>query len=204
MIDERCREGLDGNILLGRTYMDRRFYIEALAERDRLNAELAAHPAHQALQIVEGVIEAYEKLLGPGVQSPVQAKLEKAAPADPVPGRSSGDRARNLSGKGARSGPIIEAAAQYLREIKRRAQSGEIAKVLQERGITITGKSPGGVASSYMSQSPLFDNVQGRNGGYGLVEWRNPAEHADTGWGNPEPCPAHNALNGEILATEPA
>jgi hypothetical protein len=185
--------------------MDRRFYIEALAERDRLKAELAAHPAYQALRIVEGVIEGYEKLLGPGLQTPVRpVQSEKVAPADlSSPARSSGDRTRNLSGKGARSGPIIEAAAQYLREIKRRAQSGEIARVLQERGIMIAGKSPSGVASSYMSQSPLFDNVQGKNGGYGLVEWMTPSQLVDYALGETELPSHHGGSNGEIRAAEP-
>jgi hypothetical protein len=77
---------------------------------------------------------------------------------------------RHAKDHGGTKASIFEsAAAGYLRAVKRRATSGELLKVLTERGIAVGGKSPPALLASYLSDSPLFDNVKGK--GYGLVEW---------------------------------
>jgi hypothetical protein len=64
----------------------------------------------------------------------------------------------------------IEAVvAAYLNRERRRATSGELAKILVSAGFSL-GEQPGKQLSSFLSRSRLFDNNPER-GGYGLVEW---------------------------------
>lgn len=165
---------------------DRRYYEASLAERARLHVKLSAYPEWRLLQTVDLVIADYEAIAGrtsatmKGTEAPkIPDQPESLANIHVRQLRAMQTRVRGaLSGKGKRSGPIIEAAAAYLKQKKVRAQSSEIAVALQQQGIPISGKKPAGVVSSYLSQSALFDNEPGV--GYGLVEWRGD-QRDDTG-----------------------
>ena len=65
---------------------------------------------------------------------------------------------------------VVRIAEVFLASIKRRAQSTEISAELERRGVSIGGKSPSSVVSSYLSNSDKFDNVRGV--GYGLTAWK--------------------------------
>jgi hypothetical protein len=57
----------------------------------------------------------------------------------------------------------------YLREIRRRATGGEIAKAMLLKGFEIRGKKPSAVVSAALTSSRDFDQNR-EEGGYGLVE----------------------------------
>lgn len=133
--------------------------IAALKERDQLKAKLAQEPTFQRLMLVEQVIEAYG---GSGVQ----AQNSPGAVAHPAMSAIQASVAK----RGTKTALIISQTAEYLRTTNRRATSGEIAKVLAERGVDVGGAVPAKTLASYLTHSDLFDNVQGE--GYGLKEWR--------------------------------
>jgi hypothetical protein len=64
---------------------------------------------------------------------------------------------------------VLRIAEEFLSTARRRAPSAEIYMEITGRGIVIPGQKPESVVSSYLSNSPKFDNVRGK--GYGLREW---------------------------------
>lgn len=126
-------------------------------EAAKLRAELEKSPVYRQLQAVEKFIADYRT-------------LERAAP-QPLVGNIA--KAAKYGRQGSVSATVIEAAEAYLRQVGRRAMSGEIMTAISDR-VTVPGKTPTSTLSSYLSTSDLFDNVKGE--GYGLKEWRTNGE----------------------------
>lgn len=70
---------------------------------------------------------------------------------------------------GPKSMRIARAVESFLMQEKRRATSGELAKMLVAQGIDL-GEHPGKLLSAYLARSQRFDN-DAAHGGYGLIEW---------------------------------
>ena len=137
----------------------------AKAEEESLLAQIRKTELYQRLEAVRAVIALY-------------APKQPAAPppSPPMPERPF-DRLRvrlNEGERGSKTAAIVNGAAEYLRIKGKRATSGEIARALEARGIEIGGEAPNKLVSSYLSNSPLFDNDQDA-GGYGLAAWSTEA-----------------------------
>lgn len=164
---------------------DDAYYQASIEQRERLRAKLEALPEYRQLQAVEAVIRAYE-----AIDASVQILKDVEREISPTR-RASSSTNRALTGHGKKSGPIIDAAEKYLEEKGMRAQSGEIARVLMQQGVAITGKSPSAVVSSYLSHNDRFTNEDDERGkGYGLRRWGalsnpSPSEEATSAPGFP-------------------
>jgi hypothetical protein len=126
-------------------------------EIERLRAIVAESPEGKRLQLFERHLQEYRQLDLPGIpvivpQHPMKTDL----------GRYGRD--------GSKAAVIVRASEQFLKRRHRRAQSSEIVQALQEAGIELPEEKASAFVSSYLSTSPLFDNVKGE--GYGLVEWQ--------------------------------
>ncbi|WGF90819.1 hypothetical protein [Marinivivus vitaminiproducens] len=129
----------------------------ARTEALRLRRELEATPAFRRLHALEQLLAAYGEAVTPEAMG-VSGGADRAYSASRQP--------RNQSTTTARA---IQGAADYLRQIQRRAQSLEIMQYLEAQGLEFRGKKPTTVVASILSHSDLFDNVRGE--GYGLREW---------------------------------
>jgi hypothetical protein len=85
---------------------------------------------------------------------------------------------QNLGNQPSQRRIIIDAAVQYLRHKGGRAPTPEMLEDFEKKGISVSGKDKVGTISSYLSQSPLFDNIRGE--GYGLTEWDSEYRNAMT------------------------
>jgi len=126
--------------------MEQDFLAAAREEEARLVARL---------ELVRSVIRGYT------TASTVQAVVTNA----PSDRRRKGNRTRTSM-----SAVVIGATQEFLSYLGRRAESAEIADEMIRRNIYIPGQKPSSVISSYLSTSPLFDNVRGE--GYGLTTWK--------------------------------
>jgi histone H3/H4 len=129
----------------------------AEAEAAALRAKIEQTPEARRLRVLEKFINDYRSI--EPVQRIVaryQSKLKYGRP-------------------GSAAAILCEASEAYLKKIKRRAMSGEIAEHIKEKGISISG-NPTATLSSYLSTCNLFDNRKGE--GYGLVEWSKTNEAA--------------------------
>ena len=162
----------------------------ARAERIRLLQELRKTPAFRQYEAVCAVVAAYVE-----VDASSADATKRVAPVADLP-------LVRAEREGSKATMTARAAENFLREIKRRAQSPEIVAAVNARGITITGDKPVATLSSILSHNSLFDNVRGQ--GYGLVEWQaeniemlrgtSPQEMRDSGI-----IPQHAVVVGENL-----
>jgi hypothetical protein len=128
-------------------------------EIERLRAVIAKTPDGQRLQLFERHLKEYRSL-NPDGQHPAILSVR------PLTKEGLARYGRD----GSKSAVIIRASEAFLKRHRRRAQSSEIVQALQEAGIDLPEEKPSAYVSSYLSTSPLFDNVKGE--GYGLVEWQ--------------------------------
>ena len=142
----------------------------ALAEVERLEAELAATEAYQKLQLAKMVVELYQRL-------PTARFTIGGRPAD---ARSITQHLHTENALSAittkvplpttKTARIEAAAAKYLRGKGARAPASELLEAVKKEGIEIGGREPVKALSSYLSNSKMFNN-QRELGGYGLTEW---------------------------------
>lgn len=137
----------------------------ARQEEERLLDELRPFPQFRKLEAVRALIATYLEGSPP---KPLQA-----APANATQKRRSSIPL---------SAAVVHAARMYLEAAARRAESAEIAEAVQRAGVEIDSSRGASIVSSYLSQSPVFDNVRGQ--GYGLSEW---SKKEATGNGHPKP-----------------
>jgi hypothetical protein len=134
----------------------------AKAEEQRLLRELEATSLYRRLEAVRALLSEYQ---GDAAVTPAQ----------PSRTRHSATRQGSLTSR------VIEIAQDHLRQVQRRAQSLEILRVAQDRGIEFKGNKPTTVVASILSHCDLFDNVRGE--GYGLAEWAAASVSPDDGTG---------------------
>ena len=127
-------------------------------EIEKLRATIAKTPEGQRLQLLERHLLEYRAIAPVG--NPVMIPHHPAAKED----------ASRYGRDGSKSAVIVRATETFLKQRRKRAQSSEIVQALQEAGIDLPEEKPSAFVSSYLSTSPLFDNVKGE--GYGLVEWQ--------------------------------
>lgn len=111
------------------------------------------------------------KVVGDGEPTPavkVMADLTRRLSRRPV--KEKGKRMESKRSK------LIRLSIEYLRSAGKRMTSGELAKILETRGIPI-GRKPGKYLSALLAQSKLLDNCPDM-GGYGLVEWQKASREA--------------------------
>jgi hypothetical protein len=132
--------------------MDEHLYRKAVELREGLRAELEQNETFRRLQHAEAIVASWER----------SQQLAAAEPRRAVPTVKT-----HLPGSA--TSKIVQGAVEYLRSKGARAASGEIHRALSARGIEVRGKDPLKSTSSYLSHSPLFNNVPGE--GYGLAEW---------------------------------
>ena len=132
----------------------------ARAEEQGLVAALEKQPLYQKLLAVRRIIDLY------GSASPAQT--------------TSSDMGRGSRGSrsDSQASRIRDGAAQFLRERKTPATSGEITVALERLGIEVKGKKPSAVVASYLAHSELFVSSPE---GYGLAEWRQQTASSDPG-----------------------
>lgn len=125
-------------------------------EIERLRAIIAETPEGKKLHLFERHLREY-RLLG--------------VAGDPVIMPSPPPRAdmSRYGRDGSKAAIIVKASEDYLKRRLKRAQSSEIVQALQDAGIILPEEKASAFVSSYLSTSPLFDNVKGE--GYGLIEW---------------------------------
>ena len=134
----------------------------AEAEVQRLEAELAATPAYQKLQLAKQVVELYR-----GSAEVAKYRGEHAANfGRPKPNPYT----ILIAGTATKTARIEAAAAKYLKAKGARAPASELLGPVEKEGIEIGGKEPVKALSSYLSSSHAFNN-QRELGGYGLAEW---------------------------------
>ena len=68
-----------------------------------------------------------------------------------------------------RASVIREIVRVHLRELKRRATSGELVPVIRARGVVLPGDNPRAIVASVLAAASEFDNIKGE--GYGLRDW---------------------------------
>jgi hypothetical protein len=142
--------------------MDEETYQLALNLRDRLRDELMQNETFRAFEHAEAMLAIWDGARAKPGNHIVQTQTVRTP------------RAPDKHSPGSRTSVITNAAAEYLRQKGSRATSGEILKELTDRGIQVGGKDPSKVTSSYLSHSPLFNNIPGQ--GYGLAEWPQTTE----------------------------
>ncbi|MBV9014207.1 MAG: hypothetical protein JO058_00970 [Alphaproteobacteria bacterium] len=143
--------------------MDEQAYQQALALRDRLREELRQNTTYRALELSEAIVALWAARTasnGEPAQEPPPAAQIRATPR------------RHYAGS--KTAKIVEGAKDYLRSKGARAQTTELYRALQARGIEVGGKDPLKTTASYLSHSGEFNNVPGQ--GYGLKEWPSAAQ----------------------------
>lgn len=135
----------------------------AEAEVQRLEAELAATPAYQKLQLAKQVVELYRASAGVA-----RYRGEHAANF----GRPKPNPLQEIvtAGAATKTARIEAAAATYLKAKGARAPASELLNAMIVVGIDLGGREPVKALSSYLSSSKAFNN-QRELGGYGLAEW---------------------------------
>ena len=137
-------------------FMDNDFLDSARREEARLLKRLAA---------VRAVIADYSGADHTDLVSPIHTAVRRP----PTPGRTPRTESQ--------AGLVIRIAEEFLTTAQRRAPSAEIYREIAGRGVTIPGQKPESVVSSYLSNSPKFDNVRGQ--GYGLAIWSGPTKSSE-------------------------
>lgn len=100
----------------------------------------------------------------------LQGKQSKSVPGKRAPEATSPPRSANSGGSNRLA--ALKIAEAHLRTTKKRATSGELCKIVQQKGITIPGKKPNKRMAAYLSNDERFNNAHdGRGEGYGLAEW---------------------------------
>jgi hypothetical protein len=100
----------------------------------------------------------------------LEGKQPKSAPGKRIPDAAPPPRTAN-SGISNRLA-ALKIAEAHLRATKKRATSGELCKIVQQKGIVIPGKKPNKRMAAYLSNDERFNNAHdGRGEGYGLAEW---------------------------------
>ena len=127
-------------------------------EIERLRAVIGETPEGKRLSLFERHLKEYRQLATPS--DPVIVPQHHHLKAET--GRYGRD--------GSKAAIIVKATEDYLKRRRKRAQSSEIVQALQEAGIDLPEEKASAFVSSYLSTSPLFDNVKGE--GYGLAEWQ--------------------------------
>jgi len=80
---------------------------------------------------------------------------------------------------GSKKEQVETVISTFLQERGTRAQSGEMMEIVERAGIELGGDVPSRSLASFLSTSPLFNNVRGE--GYGLAEWgTSPGPKAQT------------------------
>lgn len=133
----------------------------AVAEVERLEAELAATTAYQKLQLAKQVVALYQQI--PSIR--VRIGGHTVSPAELAKHMHTHTGA--LTTKTAR---IEAAAAKYLKAKSARAPASELLGAMAKESVEIGGKEPVKALSAYLSSSKAFNN-QRELGGYGLTEW---------------------------------
>ena len=137
----------------------------AEAEVLRLEAELAATPAYQKLQLAKQVVELYR-----GSAEVAKYRGDHAANfGRPVPNPFI---AITTAGAATKTRRIEMTGVKYLQAKGKRAPASELLGAMQEAGIEIGGAEPVKALSAYLSNSKALNNVR-EFGGYGLAEWGN-------------------------------
>ena len=140
----------------GRFAMDQ-YSLFLEKEIESLRAIIAETPEGKRLSLLERHLKEYRQL---------------GMPSDPVmvPQHPLKAETGRYGRDGSKAAVIVKASEDYLKRRRKRAQSSEIVQALQEAGIDLPEEKASAFVSSYLSTSPLFDNVKGE--GYGLVEWQ--------------------------------
>jgi hypothetical protein len=138
--------------------MDDDDYSQVLeSEIAKLRSTLAKIPEFQRLKLLEKHLMEYRAI------SPTALTLKPQTPAHPMKDVTRYGR------DGSKAAVIVRAAESYLQQRAKRAQSSDIVLGLIDAGIDLPAEKASAFVSSYLSTSPLFDNVRGE--GYGLVSW---------------------------------
>ncbi|PDS78932.1 hypothetical protein [Rhizobium sp. L43] len=116
----------------------------AYRERERLQAELNA--TRQKLQQVQRLISVYE-----------------------VGDSNNAKPAASSYRQGSKAALVDEIVSKHLAQTRVRASSGELLPIVQDAGVTMTGKIPAKTLSAFLATSKRFNNLKGF--GYGLTEW---------------------------------
>lgn len=151
------------------TDADLKLMATAQAEIRRLRAKLEEYPEFRRMRLWELLLDTYSE-----DQKAAASTKEVVAPTP---------RVRANPATGSKTQIVVSAAIDYLRGKGSRAFSGEITRHIQARGIEVGGKNPSATLASYLSGSPLLDNVPKQ--GYGLKEWNSELNLGDT-LGEPE------------------
>ncbi|MBB2671530.1 UNVERIFIED_ORG: hypothetical protein GGE44_001081 [Rhizobium esperanzae] len=122
----------------------------AYRERERLQAELNVN--RQKLQQVQRLISVYEV----------------AASDNARPGASRSFSSSTYR-QGSKAALVDEIVSKHLAQTGMRASSGELLPIVQDAGVTMTGKIPAKTLSAFLATSKRFNNLKGF--GYGLAEW---------------------------------
>jgi hypothetical protein len=139
--------------------MDDSEYCEVLeSEITKLRTVLAKNPDFQRLKLLEKHLMEYRAI------SPAAVTSTPKPPPHPIRDMSRYGRS------GSMASVVVQASEGFLKKLARRAQSSDIVAALLEAGIDLPAEKASAYVSSYLSTSPLFDNVKGE--GYGLVEWQ--------------------------------
>ncbi|RED22761.1 hypothetical protein BJ123_1402 [Rhodopseudomonas thermotolerans] len=136
----------------------------AKAEVERLKAKLASNPDYQKLLAAQQIIGLYgwdDLAAAPAVQAPQHIG------GAPVQVKSMALRDPSIQTKTAQ---IERVSVSFLKEIGRRATSGELLTAVKRAGVDIGGKEPNKALSAYLSGFKTLNNVR-EHGGYGLLEW---------------------------------
>jgi hypothetical protein len=106
------------------------------------------------LSTVRAVIAGYRGDVATGGGAPLPAEDKK--PRSP--------RAQSKASE------VVGIAEEYLSKKGSRAPSTEIYEEVRRLGVEVPGIKPDSVVSSYLSNSPKFNNIRGQ--GYGLNAWK--------------------------------
>jgi hypothetical protein len=132
-------------------------------ELSRLRGELIRQPQFRRYEMISALLADYES-------ENDREEEKQILPATRNAERTPGVHQRFVRSDDSKQVQWIAGAVNYLREIRRRAQSPDIQRALVEAGLMEPGIAARRVLSSYLSrEKQTFDNVPGQ--GYGLREW---------------------------------
>ena len=158
------------------------FLESLLAEQTRLRGEIEARLLERRLEAVTAIIALYQ----PGNEE-----------ARPIPSWASPPKAPAQNRQKSVATAIGDAAEEYLRKVRRRAQTRELVAEVRRLGIRDGGDDEMiATVSSYLSaDKDRFDNVRGE--GYGLKEWTKPPQ---SDW--PPPSAAQSTAPNGLTAAD--
>jgi len=138
--------------------------IAALREElSRLRGELIKQTRFRRYEMISALLADYE--IGND-----REEEKQIPPATGDTERTPAPQQRFIRSDDSKQVQWITGSVNYLREIRRRAQSPDIQRALVEAGLMEPGIASRRVLSSYLSrEKQTFDNVPGQ--GYGLREW---------------------------------